>query len=232
MRIRALESLVIEYNCVYVALIINFDSLRAWNRRFPSAKVDQCRYHYSKPPKRERERVCVCVKREIARFIIHVLSHVTIAPDRAYQFSGKSWRTRWRTPGWNLIVAREDRSREKARESEKWWPGQTNFVFLRAFGFSALKAVKRRAGVASMIQYLRTIPVKLAPKTPPVDNRKAPRAFLGSAPSHAPLKTIQDRVEWSVERASRKKIAIFRADDPLVTSRWIACVIAARESSR
>jgi len=45
-----------------------------------------------------------------------------------------------------------------------------NFVFLRTFEFSILKGVKHREGkkeIASMIQYLRTMPMKLVLKAPP-----------------------------------------------------------------
>ena len=69
-----------------------------------------------------------------------------------------------------------------------------NFVFLRAFEFSALKAVKYQEGkkeVASMIQYLRTIPMKLVSRVPRVNRSVverprtfSSRTFLEPTPSH------------------------------------------------
>lgn len=81
---------------------------------------------------------------------------------------------------WVGLDCGENRSHEKTRE--KWKMMVPNFVFLRTFGFSALKAVKYREGkkeVASMIQYLRTMPVKLVSRVLRVNRSvvERPRTF-------------------------------------------------------
>jgi len=141
---------------------------------------------------------------------------MTITSDWAYQFYSKSWLC-WREELWVGLDCGENRSHEKTRG--KWKMMVPNFVFLRAFEFSALKAVKyqeEKKEVASMIQYLRTIPMKLVSRVPRVNRSVverprtfSSRTFLEPTPSH--VKTIWNYVMEHIEEPkSCNSIAISR----------------------